>query len=92
MSKVGIAAYVTGGVQGVGFRFFTQRKAQSLELTGYVCNLEDGQVKVVAYGEHHQIELLLEWIRAGGAPGARVDKVVTEPREVASMPDFEIRY
>jgi len=41
---------VRGRVQGVGFRYFAQRAAAELELTGYVRNLDDGRVEVYATG------------------------------------------
>jgi acylphosphatase len=50
---VGIAAkryFVRGRVQGVGFRYFVERVAAELKLTGYTRNLEDGRVEVYAAG------------------------------------------
>ena len=41
---------VRGRVQGVGFRWFVQQAAASLQLTGYVRNLDDGRVEVYAAG------------------------------------------
>src|SRR5581483_6235688 len=41
---------IRGRVQGVGFRYFAQRAAQGLGLTGYVRNLDDGRVEVYAAG------------------------------------------
>lgn len=55
--------YVSGTVQGVGFRYFVNRAARELKLSGYVRNLRDGRVEVyaVAPGEslaslRHQLE------------------------------------
>jgi acylphosphatase len=50
---VGIAAklyFVRGRVQGVGFRYFVERVAAELKLTGYTRNLDDGRVEVYAAG------------------------------------------
>ena len=50
---MGIAAkqyFVRGRVQGVGFRYFVERVAAELELTGYTRNLDDGRVEVYAAG------------------------------------------
>lgn len=66
MPKVCTAAYVYGVVQGVGFRYSTQRQAQELGVTGYAKNCDDGSVEVVAYGEQQAVEHLLEWIKQGG--------------------------
>ena len=50
-------------VQGVGFRFFTQRAAETLRLSGFVRNLLDGRVEVFAIGtveQHRELLRLLE--------------------------------
>lgn len=93
MSKVYTIAWVHGMVQGVGFRYSTQREALQLGLTGYARNLDDGSVEVLACGEAERVETLIAWLKAGGPRSARVDKVLTQPyqpdREYA---DFGIRY
>ena len=47
---------VSGRVQGVGFRFFTERVAGELGLRGYVKNLWDGNVEAYAIGDENQLE------------------------------------
>lgn len=54
--KKRIHAYYTGSVQGVGFRFTVERTAVSLGLSGWVSNLDDGRVEVVAEGEDAALE------------------------------------
>jgi len=49
----------SGTVQGVGFRFITQRFATNLKITGWVKNLSDGRVELVAEGTREQLENLL---------------------------------
>ena len=56
---------VRGRVQGVGFRWATQEEAQRLGLTGWVRNLADGAVEVVAEGSRPDLEALAGWCRAG---------------------------
>lgn len=51
MATVCTMAWVYGSVQGVGFRYSTQREALQLGLTGYARNLDDGGVEVLACGE-----------------------------------------
>jgi acylphosphatase len=46
---------VSGRVQGVGFRFFAQHEAERLGVTGYVQNLPDGRVEVLASGSREQL-------------------------------------
>jgi acylphosphatase len=56
---------VKGLVQGVGFRWFVQREANELGLTGYVKNLYNGDVEVEVEGERGLIEELIRQLRAG---------------------------
>jgi acylphosphatase len=46
--------FVSGMVQGVGFRYFTQAAAEKLRVSGFVRNLHDGRVEVFAMGAPHQ--------------------------------------
>jgi acylphosphatase len=48
--------FVSGIVQGVGFRFFAQREAEKLRVCGYVRNLLDGRVEVLAIGTPAQLD------------------------------------
>lgn len=68
---------VFGRVQGVFFRFNTQKKAVSLDLSGWVKNQDDGTVEIIAEGEEEKLKSLVSWTRTG-PPGTRVDKVETE--------------
>lgn len=88
-----VKCWVHGMVQGVGFRYSTQREGEKLGLTGYARNLDDGSVEVVACGEIGQVEKLLAWLKAGGPRSARVDKVLTEPHQPErEWVNFGIRY
>jgi acylphosphatase len=58
-------AYVEGYVQGVGFRYFVLRAAQEHHLTGWVRNLHDGRVEVMAEGELGNLNRLLAALRKG---------------------------
>jgi acylphosphatase len=84
---------VTGLVQGVGFRYSTQKTASGLGLFGWVRNLPDGSVEAVAEGEEEAIEKFLVWCRQGAA-GSRVDEVKVVKWESllkASFEGYEIR-
>ncbi len=74
MNKLGIHCFVVGRVHGVCFRASTQRKALALELSGWVRNIEDGRVEVMAFGGAQQLELLKEWLWQG-PPAAKVTAV-----------------
>jgi len=56
---------VTGRVQRVGYRDWTVRNARELGLTGWVRNLSDGRVEVLADGDEDSLHKLLEALRAG---------------------------
>jgi acylphosphatase len=60
-----LTAIVHGDVQGVGFRMFVWREAVRLGLRGYVRNLPDGTVEVVAEGPRPLLEQLLAALRRG---------------------------
>ena len=57
--------YVSGRVQGVGFRFFAARIAGQLGVSGYVKNLNDGRVEVYAIGVLSQLQALHRELRRG---------------------------
>jgi acylphosphatase len=67
-------AVVHGDVQGVGFRYFVQRKARQLGLRGWVRNNDDGTVEVVAEGARDELEKLKQAVEEGPRM-ARVDRV-----------------
>ena len=58
-------AVVYGLVQGVNYRYFAQRHAESIGLTGYARNLDDGNVEVVAEGEKGKLQQLIAKLKAG---------------------------
>lgn len=58
-------AIVSGHVQGVSFRYYTQQRAEQLALTGWVMNLLSGQVEVLAEGPRAALEQLLEFLQNG---------------------------
>jgi len=65
---------VSGSVQGVGFRFFAERTALSLGVSGYVRNLYDGRVEVYAIGNAEQMDALKNALQRGPRM-ATVDRV-----------------
>lgn len=66
--------YISGRVQGVLFRDFTQRWASSFRLAGWVKNLSDGRVEVLVEGERDKIDQLISKLRQGPQM-ARVDNI-----------------
>jgi len=72
--KARLHAYFSGRVQGVGFRFLAQHVARMLGLTGWVRNMYDGRVEVVAEGEREQLEQFLAELKKGPRL-ARIEKL-----------------
>jgi len=58
---------ISGLVQGVFFRHHTQETAQKMQVKGYVCNLESGDVLIEAEGEEKVLREFLEWCHHGPA-------------------------
>jgi acylphosphatase len=77
--------YVSGAVQGVGFRFFVERGAAQLGIAGYVKNLFDGRVEVYAIGSVAQLDALKSELRRGPRM-AGVDQVAESDAEI--LPAF----
>jgi acylphosphatase len=71
--KVRIEITVHGRVQGVAFRWYTQKKALSLGLTGWVKNLPDGSVRILAEGPRMDLEAFCDWT-ARGPDHCRIDR------------------
>jgi acylphosphatase len=76
---------VTGRVQGVGFRYFTAGHARRLGIAGFVQNLPDGRVEVVAEGERAVVEALVATLRQG-PPGAAVRTVEVDWTDAPPAP------
>ena len=86
--------WVTGRVQGVFFRHSTKERAHHIgDLLGWVKNLEDGRVEVLAQGPEGKVNLLVEYCRSG-PPMARVDDLEvreeTPHSELAEV--FEVQH
>ena len=84
-----IRCRVLGRVQGVFFRAATRQQAISLGLTGWVRNLSDGSVEVVACGPEEQVAKLHTWLWQGPEL-AQVSAVQCEPIKIGSCTSFEV--
>ncbi len=80
---------ISGRVQGVGFRFWATRLAHSIgNISGYACNLPDGDVVVFISGEKENIEQMLPYLYRGPL-FARIDSVVESPEMIPLLPPIE---
>jgi len=83
---------VSGIVQGVNFRRYTQLNARQLGVNGWVRNLPDGRVEGCFEGDAAAVGSLLEWCRSG-PPSGRVDSLeIREEPFTAEFSDFSINY
>jgi Acylphosphatases len=80
---------VSGKVQGVYYRQSAKQKAQELGVTGFVKNLPDGSVLLVATGHSKQLNALVEWCRKG-PPAARVTNVDVKEGDPQYFDSFTI--
>ena len=83
--------FISGRVQGVLFRAHTQKRAQGFGLFGWVRNLPDGRVEIVAEGEEAAISSLIEWAHRG-PPAARVENLQVEWSSPQGEREFHIVY
>jgi acylphosphatase len=81
--------YVSGAVQGVGFRFFVERAAARLGIAGYVKNLFDGRVEVYAIGSVDRLADLKSELSRGPRI-ASVDRVTESDAEI--LPELSRRF
>jgi acylphosphatase len=72
---------ISGLVQGVGFRFFTQRAAARHQVRGYVKNLADGRVEALAQGSEKSVENFKHDLNAGPSFSnvEHIEEIVVEP-------------
>lgn len=82
--------FVSGRVQGVGYRMSTEEVANDLELSGWVRNLPDGRVEAVFEGTKEVVEKMIAWCRQENPP-AVVQDVAVEYEAPEGMQGFEIR-
>ncbi|MDD1649102.1 MAG: acylphosphatase [Methylococcaceae bacterium] len=81
---------ISGRVQGVFFRAKSRERAVSLGLSGWVRNLPDGRVELLAEGPATAVAALLMWCQSG-PPRARVDECrVVELTPLCDMRDFQV--
>ncbi|MEX2457120.1 MAG: acylphosphatase, partial [Balneolaceae bacterium] len=59
---------IKGRVQGVGFRYFTKKNAESLGVQGWVKNLSNGDVETVIQGEEEQVKEMVNYLKSGPVP------------------------
>ncbi len=82
--------FISGRVQGVGYRYATVDTASQLGLTGWVRNLPDSRVEAVFEGAKVVVEEMIRWCHIG-PPAAVVKNVVVEYEEPEGLRRFEVK-
>lgn len=82
--------FVSGMVQGVGYRFSTLNQARQIGVGGWVRNLPDGRVEAVFEGSKAEVEAIISWCRQGSL-AANVTDLAVEYETPAGINGFEIR-
>ena len=90
--KIARKFFISGDVQGVGYRFFAQRAAARHQVVGYVRNLDDGRVETLAEGPPHNIESFKNDLATGPRFGSvdHVEEINVDP--TGSYPTFRIEH
>lgn len=83
---------VTGRVQGVGFRFYTQKQATIFELKGWVRNSSDGGVLIVVQGEETMVETFIDYLRIDPVLSRVTNITKVKMQLVTEFSNFEVRY
>lgn len=89
MQETRAHVFVSGVVQGVGYRFSTVEQAMQLGVTGWVRNLPDDRVEGVFEGTRAAVEEMIRWCYKGPR-GAVVKDVIVEYEEPEGIREFEI--
>ena len=93
MGKLHVHVIVHGRVQGVGFRYMTEMKANEIGVFGYVKNLSDGTVETEIEGEASKVYQLIDELKSGISPSAKVTDVDVEvSEELAGYNQFRTTY
>lgn len=83
--------FISGRVQGVGFRHFTRKNAERLGITGWVKNLPDGRVEAVFEGDEEVVNELIQRCRRGPATSYVKDIKVEKYSGVEDHDDFSVQ-
>ncbi|KAH8605662.1 putative Acylphosphatase [Trypanosoma vivax] len=85
--------FVRGRVQGVFYRKYTERAAVERGVRGWVRNLPDGRVEVMAEGPRDSVESLVQWCHKGSPKSSveGVDAQLVEENATYTFDNFEVR-
>jgi acylphosphatase len=81
--------FISGKVQGVGYRASAWDAATLLKLNGWIRNLRDGRVEAIFEGSEEQVQEMLRWCHKG-PPGARVDAIDVRYEAAEGIKGFQV--
>ena len=84
-----IRIVIHGKVQGVFYRQYCVAEALRLRIIGYVKNLPDGTVEIIAQGDNNALQQLCEWCKIG-SPRSKVDRIETFDLQLEKLDGFRI--
>jgi acylphosphatase len=88
-----ITAVARGRVQGVGYRYFVTDCARKTGVSGFVKNMPDGSVLMVAEGRQEALDVFITMVRAPSVPVINVDDLSVSPGEASGgFSGFWVRY
>lgn len=83
--------FISGKVQGVSYRFYTEKQAQALGVNGWVRNLADHRVEAVFEGQENAVKNMVKWCNQG-SPAAIVKEVISYEEIPEGIKGFRIVY
>ena len=90
--KVRIHVYISGRVQGVGFRASTRRKAKQTNVKGWVKNLFDGRVEAIFAGDKENVQKMIDYVKVGPSMARVEDVEVIKEDYKGEFDNFTIKH
>lgn len=85
--------FVSGRVQGVGFRYTVLQKALRQKVTGWVRNLDDGRVEILAEGTKEQLDAFIASLKEGNNPFIKIHNLEIEFQDRSpGFNNFSVKY
>ena len=83
---------LSGRVQGVGFRYFAESRAEKYNIVGYVRNTINNKVEIICQGEEENLELFVKEVKKGPTFSAVTDVDIKEVEKPRTYNTFEIKF
>ncbi|MFW6289681.1 MAG: acylphosphatase [Mariniphaga sp.] len=83
---------ISGKVQGVGFRYFVQKKAEELNIRGWVKNMPVGNVVVMAQGDETDMNTFIDYLRIGPTMAKVTQVSKNRMPELEEFSSFQVKY